>query len=108
MKTLLILAAALGTALAAAPASAQAAPAARTQIVHLADLDLASDSGRARLDQRLRAAVEAACGTASDSDLHGRNLVRRCRIDAARKVAPQRDAAIASRAPRGPDYAGGR
>jgi len=106
MKTALVLAAALlGTAF-AAPASAQpaAAPAARVQVVHLADFDLASPADRQRLDQRLRGAVDAACGTASDSDLHGRNLVRRCQIETSRKVAAQRDAVLASR--RAPvDYA---
>jgi UrcA family protein len=108
MKTLLLLAAALGASLAASPASAQAVPAIRVQTVHLADLNLASDAGRARLDQRLRLAVETACGTASDSDLHGRNLVRRCRIETSRLVSRQRDAAIASRRAFGADYAAGR
>jgi UrcA family protein len=107
MKTLLILAAALGTALVAAPASAQPATTTRAQIVHVADLDLARAAGRARLDQRLRFAVETACGTASDADLHGQNLVRRCRIETSRRVAAQRNAVLAAR--RAPlDYASGR
>ncbi|HEY0411732.1 MAG TPA: UrcA family protein [Allosphingosinicella sp.] len=97
MKTMLPLAA-FAAVLAATPAFAQApSAAARPQIVHYADLDLASDAGRHRLDRRLQLAVEAACGTASDVDLRGKNLVQRCRTATGRHVAALRASLLASR-----------
>ena len=93
MKILLPLAA-FAAALTAIPAFAQpSAPA--PQIVHYADLDLSSADGRRELDRRIGIAVREACGTASDSDLHGRNLVQRCRVDTRQAVAARQSAALA-------------
>jgi UrcA family protein len=48
-------------------------------VVHTADLDLSSDSGRRQLNQRLVIAAREVCGTASDVDIAGKNQVRACR-----------------------------
>lgn len=66
------------------PLAALASPVAaqldlETRVVAVADLDLASDSGRQALDQRLTRAVIEVCGIASDADLAGKNDVRACR-----------------------------
>ncbi len=69
-------------ALKAVPALAQTAPApVNVSIVHTADLDLTSDSGKRQLDQRLANAAREVCGTASDVDLQGKNEVRACRAN---------------------------
>lgn len=93
MKTLLPLAA-LAAALVAHPASAQTAPSA-PQVVHYADLDLSSRGGVRELDRRIAAAVRDACGEASDADLHGKNLVIRCGIEARGQAQAQAQRAIA-------------
>jgi UrcA family protein len=99
MKTLISLAA-LGVALGAAPAFAQGPTFEnRPQVVRYADLDLASEAGRTALDRRIRAAIDEACGVASDVDPEGSNKVRRCREEARTRVALQRDQAIASAQP---------
>ena len=70
-----------------------------TRLVTVADLDLATDAGRQRLDQRLTRAVIEVCGSASDADLAGKNDVRACRdrtLAAVRSLGEQR---IAGRAP---------
>jgi UrcA family protein len=64
---------------AAVPAMAQ--PAATTRIVSYADLDLSAEAGRARLEQRIRAAVRTVCGQASPTDLLGVHEVRTCRSE---------------------------
>jgi len=88
MKTLLAIAAA-AAAFGAAPAPARdSAPA------H----DLATKAGQAALDRRLAFAVRDVCGSASDADLHGKNVVRRCLAQTARAVSARRDAALASTA----------
>ena len=69
-----------GTFLTAAAAPAIAAPpAAETRIVSYADLNLASATGRARLEQRIGAAVRAVCGRAAPLDLNGLASVEQCR-----------------------------
>ncbi|MDT9598581.1 UrcA family protein [Sphingosinicella rhizophila] len=68
----------------------------RSEIVHYADLDLATDAGRTELDRRLRVAIKAACGTASDAHPGGKNEVRRCREATRAIAARQREIAMAS------------
>ncbi|MEA3039891.1 MAG: hypothetical protein QOE79_2404 [Sphingomonadales bacterium] len=104
MKILLPLAA-FAAALTAGPAFAQPA-ASGAQVVHYADLDLSSAAGRRELDRRIGNAVREACGTASDADLHGRNLVQHCRVETRRAIAAQRTAALAAGVP-GNSYASG-
>ena len=70
----------------AVPALAEPAPAQNVSIVHTADLDLGSKSGRAALDHRLVTAVFEVCGTASNVDLAGQNKVRACRADVLAKA----------------------
>jgi UrcA family protein len=71
----------------AVPAFAQMAPApVNVSIVHTADLDLTSDSGKRQLDQRLARAAREVCGAASDADLEGKNDVRACRADVLSKA----------------------
>jgi UrcA family protein len=94
MKILLALAS-FAAALTAGPALAQAgAPA--PQVVRYADLDLSSATGRHELDRRIGVAVREACGTASDADLHGRNLVQRCRVETRKAVAARRTGVLAA------------
>jgi UrcA family protein len=69
-----------------APALAEKAPAQNVSIVHTADLDLNSQSGRAALDHRLVTAAYDVCGAASDADLAGKNQVRACRVDVLAKA----------------------
>lgn len=88
----------LASSLAAITASpAVAAPAETgTRIVSAADLDLASAAGRARLDQRIAAAVRAVCGAASSADLRGLHEIRACRAETLARVAvPQPAVAFA-------------
>ena len=96
MKTLISLAA-LGVALGAVPAFAESLTfESRPHVVRYTDLDLASKAGRTALDRRIRAAIDEACGTASDADPEGSNKVRHCREEARNRAAIQRDRAIAS------------
>jgi UrcA family protein len=90
MMKALILAAAL---VAASPAAAQI----ETQSVEvgIADLDLARPADAERLDRRLATAVRRACGAPDDISLAARRAVATCRIEAAARLAPQRDLAIA-------------
>jgi len=99
MKTLLAIAAAVA-AFGAAPAPARdLAPApVQVRIVRYADLDLGTREGRSALDHRLAFAVRDVCGSASDADLHGKNVVRRCLAQTARAASARRDAALASAA----------
>ena len=87
MNKMVVIAAAL------AVAGVVPAPAAAQVTVRVAHADLRLDSGRdvARLDRRIGRAAETACGSTSDLDLHGRNEVARCRLDARAAVAQQRD-----------------
>ena len=80
---LIIIGSALATALAlkATAAIAEPAPAMNFSIVRTADLNLSTEAGRRQLDHRLVIAAREVCGTASDTDLAGKNQVRRCRED---------------------------
>lgn len=78
----IVLASALitGAAIKAAPALAETnSPELAVSVVHTADLDLSSHSGKRQLDRRLTIAAREVCGTASDFDLEGKNAVRDCR-----------------------------
>ena len=107
MKILVPLAA-LAVAFLSSPAIAAPLPAAAPHVVRYADLDLASAAGRQALDRRIGLAVREACGAASDADLHGRNLVTRCRVEARGQVRAQREAALASLSPGGDRLASAR
>jgi UrcA family protein len=93
MKILLPLAA-LAATLTAAPAFAQP-PASATIVVRTADLDLHSATGRTALDRRIRAAIDIACGDASDADVHGKNAALRCRAATRAQAEAQRTQAVA-------------
>ena len=79
----IILASALITIAAIKGAPAVADPVAKaafaSSIVRTADLDLTTESGRKVLDHRLVVAAREVCGSASDADLAGKNMVRACR-----------------------------
>lgn len=93
-KILLILASSLA-AITASPAVA-APHNAGVRTVAYADLDLGSTAGRARLDQRVAAAVRAVCGQASPADLRGLAEIRACRAETlARVAAPESPVAFA-------------
>jgi UrcA family protein len=80
--------------LAAAPAVAQPV---ETVLVSYADLDLASQIGRQRLDRRIAYAAEQVCGGYSPVELRWAAAVRACQFETIADVAPQRDAAIGLR-----------
>lgn len=71
-------------------------PATVTSVVKTADLDLSTARGQKALDLRLAHAVKDVCGSASDSDIAGKNEVRRCRSETLGKLAGERDRRIAS------------
>jgi len=102
MKTVTTLAALLAGGLTAATGVAHVAQAqlnaSRTVAVHYGDLDLGSAGGRAALDQRIRQAILAACGTVSPADLRGMNAAAQCRRDLHASLATQRDAAFSAAA----------
>jgi UrcA family protein len=68
----------------------------QVSLVSTADLDIGTESGRQKLQQRIAQAARDVCGTASDSDLKGSNDVRKCRDEAIARVSGQRDALIAA------------
>lgn len=84
-RTLLIIAGSAlvtGLAIRAAPALSETLAAdTNVSIVRTADLDLSTNAGQRRLDQRLVIAAGEVCGEASDSDLKGQNDARQCRKD---------------------------
>jgi UrcA family protein len=86
----------------AAPALAQA-PVVETNVslVRTADLDLSSDAGRRLLDVRLARAAREVCGTASDTDIQGKNAVRECRADVLERARENRNAVLAATANKG-------
>jgi len=98
-QTLLIIAgSALATAavIKASPALSQSVQPQTVAIVHTADLDLASATGRHDLDLRLMHAAHEVCDTAPDVDLAGQNRAGQCRADVLAQ-ARVRSAELASR-----------
>jgi len=77
MSKILFAVAALAAAM-SAPAAATARPAG-ARVVSYSDLDLSAAAGRARLEQRIGAAVRAVCGSAAPGDLGGVRAVEQCR-----------------------------
>jgi UrcA family protein len=71
-------------------------------VVRTVDLDLSSDAGRRQLDRRLMVAAREVCGTASDADLAGKNIVRRCRDEVLAQAHARRDTLVASAQPSEP------
>ena len=92
MKALVVAAALIG----AAPAVAQVdADQVESIEVRIGDLDLTRASDAARLDRRLAMAVRRVCGPPEAASLDAYRAVAVCREEAAARVAPQRDTAIA-------------
>ena len=75
----------------AAPALSEPVPPNNVVVVPTADLDLSTDTGRRHLDHRLVRAAAEACGSASDSDLVGKNAERQCRKDVLAKARARGD-----------------
>lgn len=94
MKTLPLLALLLASQ--TAPAFAEPVAPLLSHAVQTADLDLTNAADRTRLAHRVRHAVNLVCGEASDTDLTGKNEVRRCRTETRRNVESQLNAAFAS------------
>ncbi|MDB5663034.1 MAG: UrcA family protein [Sphingomonas bacterium] len=84
-----------GAALAAAPAVAADFGAARTMDVRHGDLDLTSDQGAARLNQRIAVAARAVCGSFHPADLAAKGKALACRNETIARAAPQVELAIA-------------
>ena len=83
--------------LAVAATPAMAAPAATvSSSIRTADLDLSSAAGQSALDRRLSAAAIQVCGTAWDSDVPGKNEVRRCRAEVKARFMAERNRRIAA------------
>ena len=91
---------ALITALAikAVPALALEGPAGETYvaIVKTADINLGSDAGQRQLDRRLAQAAREVCGTASDTDVEGKNEVRACRDETLARVQADKQSVLAA------------
>ena len=79
---------------AAAPAMAQPVD---TVLVSYADLDLASQIGRERLDRRIAGAAEQLCGEYDAVQLRWAAAVRACQSETIADTLSQRDAAIGLR-----------
>lgn len=95
----LVLPLALILAGAASPASARNEQNPAVRKVVYQDLDLASASGRAVLDRRIHAAVNAVCGEAEQFDFKGKSRVRHCREDTTANAVTQRDRLLAAQLP---------
>jgi UrcA family protein len=78
--------AALAAAITSAPAAAAVPRNAGTAIVRYADLDLSAAPGRARLEQRIGAAVRDVCGSAAPGDLGTASAIRACRAETLAQV----------------------
>jgi UrcA family protein len=86
MSRFLFAVAALAAAAGLSPAAASVPRDAGTRIVRYADLDLSSAAGRARLEQRIGAAVRAVCGDAAAGDLRSTLDAHACRAATAAHV----------------------
>ena len=96
MKTLTSLVALVAASLSLVPATAQPAAAGeQRQVVHYGDLDLSRADGVRALDNRLRAAIQRACGPTSPADPVGIRAVRECRADLRAAVADRRNQVLA-------------
>ena len=85
-------------ALKAGPAFAQEVATGETYvaIVKTADIDLDSEAGQRQLDRRLAQAAREVCGTASETDVEGKNDVRKCRDETLARAAADKQAALAA------------
>ncbi|ABD27759.1 hypothetical protein Saro_3324 [Novosphingobium aromaticivorans DSM 12444] len=73
-----------------------------TRAVHYSDLDLSTNSGRAKLDYRLRQAAKEVCGldrkdTSAADEAAGRDCFAKSYADARRAKAEIRQTALAAR-----------
>jgi UrcA family protein len=82
--------------LAVAATPAIATETARTAIVRVSDLNLASPAGVAALDQRLNRAARSVCDDAGVRTAFERRDATLCRSEALARVRPNRDAMVAS------------
>ncbi|HLO19046.1 MAG TPA: UrcA family protein [Sphingomicrobium sp.] len=89
LKIIAVSALATAAVIKAVPAFSEPALAQNVAIVHTADLDLSTVSGRATLEHRLVTAAYEVCQSASDADLAGKNKVRECRADVLAKAHAQ-------------------
>jgi UrcA family protein len=67
-----------------------------TKAVGYADLDLSSAEGRARLEMRIRHAVQQVCGTPRGWTLAERQARQNCETAAYHKVAPAHERIVAA------------
>lgn len=67
-----------------------------SKAVSYADLDLGSPDGQARLNSRLRRAVQTVCAVTNPSDLGERRAVRRCRLAASERAGRDAEVAVAN------------
>jgi UrcA family protein len=96
MKTLLALSALAGALCLTSAATAAPDHAPIVRAVGHQDLNLTTAKGRNSLDRRIEIAIATACGDASSADPLGWKAIKRCRTEAAARVATQRDQVIAT------------
>src|SRR5688572_734226 len=96
MKILTSLVALVAASLSLVPAAAERAVAGeQSQIVHYGDLDLSRPEGVRALDNRLRAAIDRACGPTSVADPVGTRMARQCRAALRAETAERRAQVLA-------------
>jgi UrcA family protein len=61
----------------------------KTVTVHHADLDLSSESGRAKLNRRIANATETLCGSYAGVMAEGARQIDACRASAGQQIATQ-------------------
>ena len=67
-----------------------------SKAVSYADLDLTTPDGQARLNTRLRHAVQTVCGATNPRDLKEVSAVRRCRRAAGERAGRDAEVAVAN------------
>ena len=80
----------------AAPSSALARPDATSVRVAYGDLNLSTDAGRSRFENRLAAAVKRVCPAADLRDLRGSQASRRCVAETHARMRPAVASAMAA------------
>ncbi len=93
-RSMIIALAILSSAVAVSPAAAQDQAA---SIVRTADLNLGTAAGRDALNARIVQAAREVCGSASSTDLEGRNGVRACREQVIAEATLKRDRILAAK-----------
>ncbi|HEY8592972.1 MAG TPA: UrcA family protein [Sphingomicrobium sp.] len=101
LKIVAISALATAALLKGVPALAEPVTELNVSVVRTADLDLNSEAGKRALDRRIANAAAEVCGSASDTDVAGKNDARQCLHDVIADARARSAALVASRAVHG-------